>query len=221
MLTLRLETILEFINKDDLVADIGTDHGYLLKACLEKGVNFVQGVENKKGPYMRAKSNLIEYLNEEKAILSLSDGLSNLDSRIDTVVIAGMGGELIRDIINDSLDTAKKLKKIILEPNIKTYELRKYLSDNSFEILDEEIVKDGDKFYEIIIARYNESCSKLTDKECYFGPGLLKKQSNVFCEKWKERLISINKILSNTDKSITHLLDAKKMITEVLNEKSK
>ena len=221
MLTLRLQTILEHISKNDVVADIGTDHGYLLKACLEKGLTFVQGIENKKGPYMRAYSNLKEYLNDERAVLSLSDGLSNLDSRIDTVVIAGMGGELIRDIINDSFDNAKQLKKMILEPNIKNYELRKYLSDNNFKIIDEEIVKDSDKFYEIIITKYSESVSKLTHKECFFGPCLLKKRNNIFLEKWQERLNSINVILSNTEKIIEHLENEKKMIEEVLNDKSK
>ncbi len=216
MLTKRLEAIFKYINKEDTVADIGTDHGYLLKACLDSGLSFVQGVENKKGPYLRAESNLIDYLNDKKAILTLSDGLSLLDSRINTVVIAGMGGELIRDIINDNLNKAKNLNKLILEPNIKSYELRQFLNTHNFEILDEEVVIDNDKYYEIIITKFNNNSKVLTDIECFFGPILLKNKSNLFVKKWEEKLNQLKEICLNSDKKLYNIEKQIKMIEEAI-----
>lgn len=220
MLNDRLCSILNFIEKDDIVADIGTDHGYLLVACLEKGVKFVQGVENKLGPYLNAEANLSEYLKEKKAILSLSDGLSFLDSRIDTAVIAGMGGELIRDIISSSIDKAKKLKKLVLEPNIKIYELRKFLSDNHFEIINEDVVLDNEKYYEIIVTRYNESCLGLSDIECMFGPILLKNRPIMFTKKWEDRLVQLNMICENSSVKLDNIENDIKLIKEVLRSES-
>ena len=220
MLTLRLNAILNYIDSSDTVADIGTDHGYLLEACLLKGVKFVQGVENKEGPYLRAKTNLIEYLNNGKAILSLSDGLSFLDSRIDTAVIAGMGGELIRDIIDASLPTAKQLKKLVLEPNIKSYELRKYLSDYKFEIVDEDVVFDKEKYYEIIVVKYNEFTAKLTDKECLFGPVLLKKRPKMFINKWTDRVKQLRLICDSSSVKLENLENDIKVIMEVMHNES-
>ena len=217
MLTLRLNAILNYIESSDTVADIGTDHGYLLEACLKKGVKFVQGVENKEGPYLRAKSNLQQHLENKKAILTLSDGLSFLDSRIDIAVIAGMGGELIRDIIDASLDTAKKLKKLILEPNIKSYELRKYLSNHHFEILDEEVVYDKDKYYEIIVIKYNQFCKPLSDIECLFGPVLLKKRPDMFINKWEDRVKQLRVICDASSVKLENLENDIKVIVEVLN----
>ena len=146
MLSTRLNKILEYVNKDDLVADIGTDHGYLLDECIKKGIKFAQGVENKKGPYQRALLTLQPHIDNNLLTLSLSDGLDDLDDRIDTVVIAGMGGELISQIIDANIEKTKRLKKLIIEPNIKIYELRNYLSKNKFErgFLNEKIFNNFD-----------------------------------------------------------------------------
>lgn len=220
MLNNRLKTILNYIDESDIVADIGTDHGYLLDECLKKGIKFVQGVENKKGPYLRAEANLSNYVKEGKAILSLSDGLSYLDERIDTAVIAGMGGELIRNIISSSFDNAKRLKKLILEPNIKSFELRKYLSENNFSILFEDIALDNDKFYDILVVKYNHNndCTPLTYKECMFGPILLKNKPILFIKKWQERYNHLLTICNNSNVLLENIENDLLLIKEVLGD---
>ncbi len=220
MLSKRLARVLDFIGENDLVADVGTDHGYLLESCLnDKHVKFVQGIENKKGPFDRAFSNLSKYIEDGTAVLSLSDGLTELDPSINTVVIAGMGGELIAKILENDIEKAKRLDKLILEANSRVFELRQFLSKNHFEIIEEAIVYDHSKYYEIIQAKYNENSLELSTKSCFFGPKLMKHQSADFKDKWNKKLVEINEILKECPYLKT-LNDVKIIIEEVLDDKS-
>lgn len=177
ILSKRLQKVLEFVDASDKVADIGADHGYLTIAMREKGVDFLQVVENKIGPLNRAKQNLMDY---DNIIFSLSDGISDLNSSIDTVTICGMGGLNIVEILENNLDVAKKLHKIIMQANSKTFELREFLTSNGFEIIDEDIVDDGDKYYEIIVSKYTGNNSSFLYHELLFGPILLNKKTDTF-----------------------------------------
>ena len=218
MLSIRLQAILNFIDQNDKVADIGTDHGYLLEACINKGITFGQGVENKKGPYDRALLTLNTHIKNNKIKLSLSDGLDDLDDNIDTIVIAGMGGELIFKIIDANIEKAKKVKKLILEPNIKIFELREYLSDNSFEIINEDIVEDNNKFYEIIVVKYNPKCFALNEQEKMFGPILIKNKPLSFIHKWQYRIKQINDIFTKNNQVVEELQIQLNKIMEVVHD---
>lgn len=202
-LSKRLQKVLNYIEPNDKVADIGADHGYLTIAMYEKGVKYLQVVENKIGPLERAKQNLMDY---DNIAFSLSDGISNLESYIDTVTICGMGGLNIVEILNNNLDTAKSLKKIIMQANSKTYELREFLTKNGFEIIDEDFVKDADQYYEIIIATFNNNDSTLSVAELYFGPILLKKRLNDFIDYYQSLKENIKHIIaSNPDHEMFEL----------------
>ena len=76
-LSKRLQKVLDFVESSDKVADIGADHGYLTLAMHNKGVKYLQVVENKIGPLNRAKLNLIDL---DNVIFSLSDGISDIDT---------------------------------------------------------------------------------------------------------------------------------------------
>lgn len=195
-LSKRLQSVLNYIEPTDKVADIGADHGYLTIAMYEKGVKYLQVVENKKGPLERAKQNLMDY---ENISFSLSDGISKLESYIDTVAICGMGGLNIVEILNNNLDTAKSLKKIIMQANSKTYELREFLSKNGFQIIDEDFIKDSDQYYEIIIATFKDKKSTLSIPELYFGPILLQK-----------RLVDFIEYYQTMKENIKHIIDSNK-----------
>lgn len=219
MLSARLKTIYNIIDSFDIVADIGTDHGYLIKSLLiDKKIKFCQGVENKEGPFLIAKDNLKDLIDENKVTLSLSDGLDELDEKVNTVVVAGMGGELIASIMHKNLDKCQKLDKLILQPNSKIYELRLYLSNNKFEIINEYIVYDNSKIYEIIVAKYNEKSSKLSTKELIFGPKLLTEKTGIFVDKWQKKYIEIDNILKNLNKENPKLIKFKQLIEEALSD---
>lgn len=221
MLSNRLKTIYDLIDANDIVADIGTDHGNLIKSLLDdKKVTFCQGVENKIGPYNIANENLKTFISNNNTILSLSDGLDALDERVNTVVIAGMGGQLIASIINKNIDKCHRLNKLILQPNSKIYELRLFLSNNGFEIIDEKIVEDCSKIYEIIVAKFNSENKKLSTKELIFGPKLLNSKEGVFVDKWQKKHDEINNILLTLRNQNANLLKFKELIEEVLHDQS-
>lgn len=215
----RLEKIASYINKNDKLADVGCDHGYLAIYAIKKGVNYIQLIDNKEGPLNSAKTNLAYY--EDKVFIkySLSSGLSDVDQNINTVAICGMGGELISKIILDDLDNAKRLKKLILQANSKVDILRKTLSDNSFEISDEDIIIDNDKTYEIIVCSYQKNSNLLTLEQIKFGPVLMKKLDKTFVERWLGKLNYNNQIikkLKNDEFKKSELERENKMIKEVI-----
>ena len=220
MLTNRLQMVLSLIDKDDIIADIGTDHGYLLMYAFNKGVKLAQGIENKQGPYTRACLNLNEQIKKGICTITLSSGLNDVLPMVDTIVMAGMGGELIVDILTENLDVAKRMKKIILCPNKKNYELRKFLSENGFLIEKELITQEANFFYEAFLVKPVNDIVKLTDIECEFGPYLLKHKNDVFKAKWCFRLNQYMNIIHNSDCAIPDIEKKVQQIKEVLNDKS-
>ena len=203
----RLKTILQFINDKDIVADIGCDHGYLLKMAI-KDKNILKGyaIDNKIGPLNSAKTNLYSFSNVE---FILSDGLISVDKDdINCVVIAGMGGMLINKIVEDSLSKFNKIKKIILCPNRNIDKVRSFFNEKGFMIVDEDIVYEDGKYYEILVIEKGEQ--KLTDKELFFGHTLLEKRTETFIAKWQEYYDKIKNIENKSDEI--------KLIEEVLYE---
>lgn len=203
----RLKTILKYIDNNDIIADIGCDHGYLIKLAIEEK-NIVKGyaIDNKQGPLNSAINNLSMYNNVE---FILSDGLKKVDSNdINCVVIAGMGGMLINSIIDESLEKFNNIDKLILCPNRNIDKVRLFLNENGFMIVDEDIIYEDSKYYEILVVK--KGYQKLSDKELYFGHILLNKKNRYFINKWKEYYDKI--------KNIENKIDEIKMIEEVLNE---
>ena len=217
----RLEKVLKHINSSDCLADVGCDHGYLAIMAIDKGVSFVELIDNKKGPLDSAKKNLFDYDNKATIIYSLSSGISDLKKEVDTVAICGMGGELISQILDANLDVAKKIKKFILQPNSKQDFLRKYLNEKHFIINDEEIVIDNDKIYEIIVCNYFEQSCSYNESDILFGPILRIKKDPLFVKKWNDKLNHNMYILSKIDNDHVKYSEIKKeveLIKEVLYE---
>ena len=150
----RLSKVLEFIDSEDKLADVGCDHGYLAMMAINKGVKFVQLIDNKNGPLMRAKQNLKPYEKKCQVLYSLSSGISNLESCIDTVAICGMGGELIAQIVEKSAYAKKHGVRLVLQPMTSVKELREYLQNGFFTVA-ENVVYEDEKLYQIICVEYD------------------------------------------------------------------
>ena len=95
----RLETAAAWLDSDDILADIGCDHGYLAIYAINNGVKHVQLVDNKKGPLDVAYKNMEEAGYQSEVTFTLSDGLSALEEDVNAVSILGMGGDLISKIL--------------------------------------------------------------------------------------------------------------------------
>ncbi len=151
----RLVKIAEMVIHEKAMADIGTDHGYIPISLLERHkVPFAILCDINAGPLDIAKRNIESASISENAYsLRLGSGLEPLtNGEAASVVIAGMGGELIEDILSVDTDKSKSFNRFILQPRTHANELRHFLSVNSFEIKDYALVKEKERICEIIAA---------------------------------------------------------------------
>ena len=196
-LSKRLETVAQMVPENLPCADIGADHGYLVKFLIDNNkIPFAYASDNKKGPFMRLASNLESYINKGLVEVSLQDGLNNLPNKYRTIVICGMGGDLIREILSSNLETVKEKDYLLLAPHGKEKELRLFLSTNGFEIIDEEVVYEG-HYYEIILFKNVKKIVKYDEIQLNFGPVNLKKKSEIFKNKYLDLLKSNKEIFIN------------------------
>ena len=179
----RLKAISDFIYPYRRIADIGSDHGYLIKIAFDNNlIDYAYAIDNKKGPINSCKNNLKEYKNVS---YFLSDGLDDVDESIDCVIIAGMGGMLIISILEKNKEKLKNIKRLILQANRDEYLLRKYLVENGFYIQDEKIIKEDNKYYEIDC--FEKGYEEYDFNDLYFGKILMKNKDDVFIEKWNNK----------------------------------
>jgi tRNA (adenine22-N1)-methyltransferase len=150
----RLQKIADFIEPGESVADIGTDHGFLPAALWASGKSpYVILSDINTGPIEKARANLDKYFPEKEFDIRIGNGLHPLKTaEVDTVVIAGMGGLLIADILGDDPEKTKTFKKFILQPRTAQNKLRAWLLENGFEIKEEALVREGEYICEIIAA---------------------------------------------------------------------
>lgn len=155
MITPRFRKILELIPNCNTVADIGTDHAYIPVYLVNKGVaKKAIAMDLREGPLKRAEATVVKYNAKDKTELRLSDGLEKLlPDEADVIVIAGMGGLLINEILEKN---AKKHKNalFVLQPMTAEVEVRKYLEDNGFVIVDERLAREDNKIYQVMSVRF-------------------------------------------------------------------
>ena len=196
ILSERLSTIYKMVAKG-VVADIGADHGKLIIALFEGGIiSHGYAVENKKGPYTRLVKALTDRGLEEDIVPLFSDGIRDLPSSVHTVIIAGMGGSLIVDILKKYPGKTKQIDTLIVDAHNAVPKVREEVCKLGFIIADEKMVKEDDIFYEIIkfvradIATYGEN-------DIEFGPILRQEKSAIFKDKYESRIHEIDNLLNN------------------------
>lgn len=194
----RLEEIINLVEDNSIVADIGTDHGIvpyeLIKSNKAKKV-IASDISEKSLDKLRKK---LDYLDEpEKIILNVSDGLDNLNEyQVDTIIISGMGGNLIVDILNKNIDVAKSANCLILGANNSLSVLRKFLHDNSFEIIEEVDLFENDKYYQIIKVKVGKQLFS-NEYEYEFGKFLIDNKSENLKQYIKQQIENKKTILLN------------------------
>jgi len=150
----RLKIIADSINSYMIMADIGSDHAHLPIYLLKNNkIKKAIATDVNKGPIDMAKSHIREYNLTDSIETRLGNGLSALkQGEADVIVIAGMGGILITEILDKEIDIARSSRQLILQPMRNSDLLRRWLYENSFHIIDEALVREEDKIYEIIWA---------------------------------------------------------------------
>ena len=188
----RLECIKSMVTKCRTVADIGTDHGYVAEMLLnDKTCQKVIATDLNEGPLNRATEYLTSKNLNVKCDFRLGSGLSVLnENEADAIVIAGMGGELISDILEKSNNIAKEVSQLILQPMTTAEKLRRYLYENGFKIIDEKIAKEFHHYYFIIkaVPGYSESQDEIYYE---FSRHLIEKKDPLMLE-YMDKILNIN-----------------------------
>lgn len=224
LLSVRLESILNMVDECKQLADIGTDHGYLVIEAVKKG-KAAKGVASdiNKGPIEKAQKNVSISGLRDKVCCRHGSGLNTLSvGECDCIVIAGMGGNLIRDILEADMKIVKKCKQIILQPSQNPEVLRKYLYENGYAIEDEEICYDNGIFYEIMKVAYTGEKRKIQDIDYEISRVLLSKRNELFCRYIEQKIAKNNKVFEhiNDDSEKARLRKEEILIkNKVLKEK--
>lgn len=166
----RLEKIAEFIENGVGFVDVGTDHGYLPAHMAVKGYSGnIYAADLREGPLSSAKHTAEHYGVTDKMEFILCDGLELCPKdNIDTIVIAGMGGDNICGILDRAEWCMDQKYKLILQPMKKAEILRYWLSNNEFIIENEALVSDGGVIYQVVSARFG-GVQLLNEGELYTG----------------------------------------------------
>ncbi|QDP40630.1 tRNA (adenine(22)-N(1))-methyltransferase [Radiobacillus deserti] len=184
----RLKRIAAHLSSATFFADIGSDHAYLpLYVCrLDTRARAIAGELNE-GPFLSAKQNVERADLTNRIQVRRGNGLTVIQpsDEVKEVVIAGMGGSLIAQILDEGKQRLTGVSRMILQPNVDARSVRQWLYDYSFEIVQEEIVKEAGHIYEILIADHKETpIATLDEKDLLIGPFLKNSSSDVFKEKW-------------------------------------
>lgn len=188
MISERLKILASLIPPAKSLADVGCDHGLLIIEAFEKyDLEYAVAIDNKEKPLKKAYDNLKVYPFFPKVRFSLSDGLEDLKEKVEAIVIAGMGGFLITEILKAGLDKHRGAK-FILQANRNLYELRKFLFEANMDIVSEKIIFEDGQFYEIIVSKTARKPLFYTEDDLFFGPILRKEKPALFIQKWEEEI---------------------------------
>ena len=215
----RLNMAAQMVRQGSRLADIGTDHAYLTASLILDGtVKCVIAADLRKGPLENAEATVSSYGIADKVELRLSDGLTAIKpDEVDDIVIAGMGGILISEILTAAPWVKNEKYKLILQPQSHDEILRAWLWDNGFEICEEASCFDDGKSYICMSAIYTGISTAHSEAEALLGgfAGKDDEASKAFVERKLRRVRVRLEALESSDAANTEIALLKKIIDEV------
>lgn len=166
----RLQMVADMVRTNVTLADIGTDHAYLPAYLIQSGkVHKAYACDLREHPLENAKQTLVRYNLEDKVCLQISDGLDAFKTQCaEDIVLAGMGGLLIVDILSRCDWLKSTIINLVLQPMAHVEDVRKYLVNNGFEIIRENATIDSGKLYVAINAYYTNNTYKDYPESFYY-----------------------------------------------------
>lgn len=216
VLSKRLQALVDMVTPGMRVADVGCDHGFVSISLVQRGISpGVLAMDVRPGPLSRAQEHVAEYGYAEYIETRLSDGLQEYrEGEADSLICAGMGGRLMMKILTESRAKAQGLQELILQPQSELAAFRRFLRDEGYHLLDENILYEEGKYYFVMKVHYvgqtaqeavcNGGCDsgqagvvqngitqELADK---FGPLLLQRRAPVLKQFLMESLENMRRI---------------------------
>lgn len=210
-LSKRLSTIAKYVPTGKKVADIGSDHALLPSYLVLEAISpFAIAGEVNQGPFEAASKQIKGLGLEQKVSVRKGNGLDVLgNNEVDVITIAGMGGSLISEILEAGKEKLRYTERLVLQPNVGSEFVRKWLDLNNWNIIAEDIIEEEEKIYEVIVAeprRNSENYSyqdqdRTKDDLFRLGPFLWQEKSEILTEKWKKEYDKNKYILKQLEKS--------------------
>ena len=210
-LSKRLQAVADLVSEGLVVADVGTDHGYIPIYLIEtKKSPKAFAMDVNKGPLLRAKEHIAEHGLETRIETRLSDGVRALKKdECDCVVVAGMGGALTIKIMEEGKDIFRSLKEFVLQPQSELQKVRAYLYQNEYSIVEENMVLDDGKFYPMFRVINGQSEEYHAIELCYGK--LLLEQKNAVLKTFLQKEKAVKElILSNLEQSFGEHIEARR-----------
>lgn len=218
----RLRTAAHMVTAGNVVCDVGCDHGFLPIYLVQQGISpRVLAMDLREGPLRAAREHVVVYGLESRIETRLSDGLHNYEKgEADTLVCAGMGGGLMMRILAKDREKTVSFRELVLQPQSEIEKFRRFLREGGYSVLDEEILEEDGKFYQVIRAagggntdghaqaRMEDApaatggCTGVTDEELCkledrYGPVLLRKKTPAFSSFLEREASVYEEILTN------------------------
>ncbi|MCL1990331.1 MAG: class I SAM-dependent methyltransferase [Defluviitaleaceae bacterium] len=196
-LSKRLSACLDALSSHSRIADIGTDHAYLpcygIVAGIIKSAIAIDVID---GPLEQAKSTIDHYELAGRVELRKGSGLEPLKiGEVEGVVMAGMGGRLISQLLLKSLPIAQSMKTLVFQPQGGEAILRRMLVENNFVIIHEQLLEEDGLIYTVITAKPDEMMT-YTALDITFGPILRQHvQDPLFIKKWEQEMAAIDRVV--------------------------
>ncbi|MFC3882949.1 tRNA (adenine(22)-N(1))-methyltransferase [Bacillus songklensis] len=205
-LSKRLEEVVKCIPSNSIIADIGSDHAYLpCYAYLQGFIKKAVAGEITDGPFQSAVQQVKRVGLEHIIDVRKGDGLEVVSpNEVNCVIIAGMGGTLIRKILEQGKEKLAGVKRLILQPNIGAKTVRQWLIEYSWEIKEEKILEEDGRIYEIIAAEPGDALKPYGEKReagLLLGPMLMRERNEAFVKKWTHELNHWKRVIAQLEKT--------------------
>lgn len=145
----RLTAVARLVTQKGTLADVGTDHGYIpVFLTGEKKVSHAIAMDVNQGPLLRAQEHIRQFGMQQQIETRLSDGLEAIQpGEAESIVIAGMGGSLMKRILSQGCEKARSAKELILQPQSELPEFRRFLWQERYRVMEEDMVLEDGKYY--------------------------------------------------------------------------
>lgn len=183
----RLLACAKYIRQGETVADVGCDHGYLGIYLLQNGIaGKILASDINEGPLQAAQRNARKYGVFSKMSFHLCPGVRNIPRDFDVMVCAGMGADTMLSILEDAPWLKSDRYRLILQCQSKTPLLRRFLSENGWQIVTESVLRDGRFLYTVMEVVWNPDASRLGVGQWHISPALLKNadpETKEYCQR--------------------------------------
>lgn len=200
----RLRTVASFVRESRSIADIGTDHGYIPIYLYKEGIiDKAIACDINREPIKRAESNINMYHLGNVIETRLGNGLCPIKSgETDGIVIAGIGGMLMVDILKTFPDKLESIKELILQPQSDIECVRRFLHSGGFKIDDEQMIYEDGIYYTVIRSVLGKEAYD-SKKDYIFGKVNIDKKSHILKKYLYAVMLKNTKIIENLKKNQT------------------